>query len=228
MCWDRASTLIRRVVLGAAALLAAVMLGVFAFVLADSQASSRHEAEQRFLAQATIAAGLTKAIFSTINGPQLALATKRFGGARINPRALTELAHSSHLSYVYVTDADGRVLATSRAPALSGVARRGTLSPGITRALAGQPWLSDLVTSRGGNSLIQQTIPFPTRFGRRVEVLAYPAARLSAFLGSYLVGALPDKHRPRPRARWPRANHRELRSRGHDREIPVKPLLGHP
>jgi signal transduction histidine kinase len=181
-----------RVVLGAASLLAAVILGVFAFVLANSQASSRHEADQRFLAQATIAAGLTKAIFSTIDGPQLALATKRFGGARVNPHELTELAHSSHLSYASVTDADGRVLATSRAPARSGFARRGTLLPGFTRALEGQPWLSDLVTSRGGRFLIQQTIPFPTRFGRRVEVLAYPASHLSKFLGSYLVGALPD------------------------------------
>jgi signal transduction histidine kinase len=182
-----------RVVLGAAALLAAVMLGVFAFLLADSQASSRHEAEQRFLAQATIAAGLTKAIFSTINGPQLAVASKRFGAARIDPRSLTELAHSSDLSYAYVTNAEGRVLATSRGAALSGPARRGTRSLGITRALGGKPWFSDLVKSRrGGGYLIDEAIPFPTRFGRRVEVLGYPASHLSAFLGSYLVGALPD------------------------------------
>ena len=179
--------------LGAATLLAVVLLGVFGFVLANSQASSRHEAERRFLAQATIAAGLTRAIFSTINGPQLVHASEHFGAARIDPRSLTALANSSHLSYVYVTDADGRVLATSRGAARAGFARQPLRAPDITRALAGQPWLSNLMPSRGGRYLIQQTIPFPTRFGRRVEVLAYPASRLFRFLSSYLVGALPDK-----------------------------------
>jgi signal transduction histidine kinase len=180
-------------ILGAATLLAAVLLGVFAFILANSQANSRHEAEQRFLAQATIAAGLTKAIFSTIDAPQLAHASKRFAGARIDPRSLTELARSSHLSYLYVTDTDGRVLAASRAAAHENFARQAVPSRGITRAVAGQPWLSDLVTSRGGKYLIEQTIPFPTRFGRRVEVLVYPASQFFRFLSSYLVGALPDK-----------------------------------
>ena len=177
-----------RVVLLCAAAIVAVLLAVFGFVLARSQADSRHGAEQRFLAQATIAAGLTKAIFQTSDAPQVQAASVSFGGGRVDSAALTALARRSRLVYAYVTDARGRTLAGSVAAPAAGVDRPAV----VARALAGGPWFSDLVRGAKGGYLVAQAIPFATRFGRRVEVLAYPAALLSRFLGSYLRGALPD------------------------------------
>ena len=174
-----------------AAAIVAVLLGVFGYVLASSQATSRHEAEQRFQAQATIAAGLTKAIFSAIDSPQVQTAIRSFGSARIDPRALTALVKHSGVAYAYVAGDRGQVLAASAGARAAGARESGNLA--VARALGGTSWFSDLVRGSGGGYLVAQAIPFPTRFGRRVEVLAYPARLLSGFLGSYLGGALPDE-----------------------------------
>ena len=177
--------------MGVAVVIVAVLLGVFAYVLAESQATSRHEAERRFLAQATIAAGLTRAIFSASAAPEVQAASKTFGAATIDPRALTALAASSRLAYALIVGPDGRVLAASRGAPASGTP--GQASVAVRQGLRGRPWFSDLFRGSDGRYLVGQAIPFSTAFGRRVEVLAYPAAVLSGFLGSYLVGALPDK-----------------------------------
>ena len=177
--------------MGVAVVIVAVLLGVFAYVLAESQATSRHEAERRFLAQATIAAGLTRAIFSASAAPEVQAASKTFGAATIDPRALTALAASSRLAYALIVGPDGRVLAASRGAPASGTP--GQASAAVRQGLRGRPWFSDLFRGSDGRYLVGQAIPFSTAFGRRVEVLAYPAAVLSGFLGSYLVGALPDK-----------------------------------
>ena len=176
-----------------AAAIAAVLLGVFGYVLADSQATSRREAEQRFLAQATTAAGLTKAIFSTTVAPQVAAASKAFGGAAVDPHALDALVKRSRLEYGLISGSAGGVLAASpRAPALTD-RDQSPASAAVGQALRGNPWFSDLFRGPHGQYVIEQAIPFATRFGRRVEVLAYPATALSPFLSSYLLGALPDK-----------------------------------
>jgi signal transduction histidine kinase len=177
--------------MGVAVAIVAVLLGTFAYVLAESQATSRHEAERRFLAQATIAAGLTRAIFSTSAAPEVQAASKTYGAATIDPRSLTALAASSRLAYALIVGPDGRVLAASRGAGASGTL--GQASVAIQQGLRGRPWFSDLFRGTDGRYLVDQAIPFSTRFGRRVEVLAYPATVLSGFLSSYLVGALPDK-----------------------------------
>jgi hypothetical protein len=178
------------VVLAVAATIGAVLLGVFGYVLAQSQATSRDESQQRFLAQATIAAGLMKAIISTSDAPAVAAASKTFGAATVDPRTLDVLTKSSSLAYAYIASADGRVLAASPGMPSSS---SGAQSAAVAQALAGQPWFSDLFRGAHGRYLIEQAIPFATRFGKRVEVLAYPAAALSGVLSSILVGALPDK-----------------------------------
>jgi signal transduction histidine kinase len=182
-----------RVVVTVAAAIAAVLLGVFGYVLANSQSTSRHGAEQRFLAQATIAAGLTKAIFSTSDAPQIQAASKAYGAATIDPSTLTALAKRSGLAYVFIVASDGHILATSPGVPTSAFGTPGERSGAIQQALGGQAWFSDLFHALNNEFLIEQAIPFPTRFGRRVEVLAYPAALLYGFLSNYLVGALPDK-----------------------------------
>ena len=180
-----------RSVLILAAALAAVLLGVFGYVLADSQATSRHEAEQRFLAQATTAAGLTKAIFSATVAPQVAAAGKTFGGATVDPRVLDALVKRSRLGYAFIAGSTGRVLAASVGAPAPSARIQGRTRVAVEEALRGNPWFSDLFRGPGGQYVIEQAIPFTTRFGQRVEVLAYPAAALSPFLSSYLLAALP-------------------------------------
>ncbi len=180
-------------IVAAAAGIVVVLLGVFAYVLAQSQATSRHEAQQRFLAQATIAAGLTRAIFSATDAPEAQAATRSFGAAVVDPHSLTASAKRSNLAYAYVAGPGGRVLAASAGTPASALPVPGRPLPvAVRQALDGQPWLSDLLPEPSGRYLIEQAIPFPTSSGRRVEVLGYPAELLSGFLGSYLLGALPQ------------------------------------
>ena len=173
-----------------AAALAVILLGVFAEVLASSQARSKRDAQQRFLAQATIAAGLTKAIFSTSDAPQAAAAAKSFGTRDVDLQKLSALVSTSQGSYAYVTDQHGRVLAGTPGSPHSVSTSAVTA---LHRTLTGSAWFSNLFRAAGGRYLIEEAIPFKTRFGLRAEVLAYPAAALSGFLGSYLSGAIPDK-----------------------------------
>jgi signal transduction histidine kinase len=176
-----------------AASLVVVLLGVFAYVLASSQATSRHEAQQRFAGQATIAAALTEALFSTVDAPEARAAGGSYGSARITPGALAALVKRSQLAYAFIAGPGGQVLAASPGTPASALGAAGRESFAVRRALAGQPWLSDLLQGPNHAYLIEQAVPFSTSFGRRVEVLGYPAATLTGILSRYLVGAIPDK-----------------------------------
>jgi signal transduction histidine kinase len=181
------------VIVALAAVLIAALLGVFAYVLANSQATSRHEAQRRFGAQATIAAALTQAIFSAEDAPEAQAAASTFGAATISPQRIAAFAEHSHLAYAFVTDSTGRVLARSPGTPAAAVGAPGQAPVAVRRALTGQPWLSDLLQGTKGSYVIQQAIPFSTRYGRRAEIQGYPATLLTSFLSTYLVGALPDK-----------------------------------
>jgi signal transduction histidine kinase len=161
-------------------------------VLASSQARSRREAQQGFLAQATTAAALTKAILSAVGAPQAQVASRTFGSATVDQRALARLVKSSHIAYAFITGSRGGVLASSTGTPAAALGSSVRPSAAVRRALSGQPWLSDLFQDPRGGFVTQQAIPFPTRFGQRVEVLGYPVTLLSGFLSSYLVGALPN------------------------------------
>jgi signal transduction histidine kinase len=175
------------------AVLAAVLLAVFAWVIASSQSTSRDQAEHGLLAQATTAAGLTTAVFSVSDARQARLAAKNYGGATVNRVTLTALTKHGQLAYAYITNSDGRTLAASPGANRFASAEPGRSSIAIDHALQGRPWFSDLFRSARHRFLVEQAIPFPTKFGRRVEVMVYPARLLSGFLSSYLVSALPDK-----------------------------------
>ena len=123
---------------------AATLPGVFADVLANSQATSHDHAEQRFLAQATIAAGLTKARFSASDTPQVQEAGNTYGAATIDPRTLTALAKSASLAYAHVPGSGGRVLAAGIGIPPSAVDTPGRAPVAIRQTRWGQPWPSDL------------------------------------------------------------------------------------
>jgi signal transduction histidine kinase len=172
-----------------AAVLAVILLGVFAEFIASSQARSKDDAQKRFLAQATIAAGLTKAIFTTSDGPQAAAAAKSFGTRQIASAKLEKLL-AGGVSDAYVTDAQGRVLAgTAGSP--HGVSAAAVAA--LHQSPTGSAWFSDLYRGPGGKYFLEEAIPFETAFGMRAQVAGLPAAELAGFLGSYLAGAIPEK-----------------------------------
>jgi signal transduction histidine kinase len=179
-----------RGILAVAALLVVVLLAGFAYVATDSQARSREEAQRRFLAQATIAAGLTRAIFTATQTPEIEDATKLYGSAMPDSRALEATVARSHLAFAEILGPWEVVLA--RTPGATAPGTRAVVATAVRRAHDGTAWFSDLFRIGSGPLLIAEAIPFPTRYGRRVELLGFPAKAFSNFLSNYLDGALPD------------------------------------
>ena len=176
------------------ALLVLALLGAFTWVVFDSQAQSRREAERRFAAEAKISAELTAAIFTSTAGSSQAAAAKALGGRTVDERALTSMANRSRSRYVLLLGGDGKLLAASRGTPAAIRDRVATESRHIHDALAGRPALSDLVPAGGGRGgVIEWALPFKTPFGRRVEVSALDAGLIFDFLSGYLGGARSDK-----------------------------------
>jgi signal transduction histidine kinase len=182
-----------RIAVAAGAMLVAALLGVFAFVLATSQATSRREAEDRFGGQATIAAALIGAIFSATDQPEAQAAAASYGAATITSAAVAGLAHRSHLQFAVIAGSNGAVIAASPGTPASVRSASSATASAVQHAFASRAWLSALLVRPGVPEAIEQAISFQTRFGRRVEVLGYPARVLSAFFNGYLVGALPGR-----------------------------------
>jgi signal transduction histidine kinase len=169
--------------LGSAALVLA-LLGSFAYVIVDSQAESRREAERRFAVGATSAAELTTALFVTAAEGTQRNAAKAYGGRAPDENALAAQAKKSGWRYALIVGSDGKVLAAT--PGTPAAVRRAvSTAPHIRSALAGRPVLSDVRTAGKGRT-IEWALPFKTRFGRRVQVQGFNADLLSRFLGGYL------------------------------------------
>ena len=167
----------------------ASLLVVFAYVIASSQSTSRHEAQQRFQAQATIAAGLTDAIFSTLDDPAQLLAAKTLGG-KVTTAQLDRLARQSNDAYALVTAANGSVLVSSAAAPRAPLAKTPAVALALEKAEAGRVWYSDVYNGQRGMPLVAEMIPFPTASGQRIEVLGAPAGALFAFFSSFLKGSV--------------------------------------
>jgi signal transduction histidine kinase len=177
----------RRVVV-ACSILVLALLGVFAFVLASSQSISRHEAEQRFGAEATIAAGLTNAILATAESSAATAASRTLAGP-VSPAGLDRIASQSGWVYLLVTDGNGRTLAASAdAPAPTSTGS-GQAAVALRTAQAGRPWFSSVETGPGGTPLVVSAIPFATPSGRRIELVGDPVSALAGFFRTYLSSA---------------------------------------
>jgi signal transduction histidine kinase len=169
------------------------LLGTFTYVLLDSQAQSRREAEKRLGAEASISAGLTAAIFTTSAASGQAAASKAFGGRTVDERALTLAAQNSRQAYSLILDDRGRILAASRATPTIARDRIGAVPTHIRQALAGRSSFSDVLPARSGKgAIIEWASPFTTPFGRRVKVDALDAALIFQFLSGSLRGAARD------------------------------------
>lgn len=171
--------------LGGASLVALV-LGVFAYVILDSQAKDREEVENRFQDVARVSAAVTNGIFEISLAGTTRQAAEQFGTERVDLVELEAFAARGRLAYALVLDEDGKRLgATPNAPP------RGERSNAVETALeTGKPNFSD-VFGEGANAVIESAAPYPTQFGERVYVSATPLKTFSDFLGSFL-GDLPN------------------------------------
>ena len=172
---------IRALTLGGA-LLATLILGVFAYLLADSYSQDKEDVEKRFQDVAEVSGAVTNGIFQSAFQATQTQASEDFSGP-IDQSALNEFAAQGQSRYVAVYDANGRRLG----------ATRGAPQPGPAVDVAresGQPRLSDVMGS-GAEAVIEFAIPYETPSGRRIFVTGSPTKPFSDFLSASL-GQLPD------------------------------------
>ena len=171
---------LRPIFIGAATLLA-LLLGVFAYALANSQDQQRADLEQRFDDRATVAAAVNRSIFSLSTDQTRQTASAQFGGETVDPTALKRRLEQSQQPYALILTEDGEVLASA------GNAPDAVDPKLIQRALKSKTTeYSSIIEAPGGALVIEGATAFPTEFGVRVDVGAVSAALLGQFLNSFL------------------------------------------
>jgi hypothetical protein len=175
----------RTILLGGLAVLV-VVLGVFAYLIASTQAQARRDLERRFRDRAQISAAVAEGVFSAIGGTGAVspVLTK----ARPSQADLDRLARQSRNAYIVVRGPGGKVLAaTSHTPA----AARRALRPELRKALGGAGLgISNVIP--GKPPTVQFAIPFKGPDGPRVEIAASPIQAWDQFLGTFLA-RLPNR-----------------------------------
>ena len=171
---------LRALTLGGA-LIAALILGVFAYLLVDAHSDEKRDVEERFRDVAQVSAAVTNGIFQSAFQSTQMQAAEDFSSP-IDEAALARFAQEGQSQYVAVYDDRGRELgATPGAP-----------EPGPAVEVAretGQPRLSD-VTGSGSEASIEFAIPYETPSGRRIFVTGSPTQPFADFLAASL-GQLP-------------------------------------
>jgi hypothetical protein len=175
-------TRLRALTIGGA-ILAALILGVFAFLIADTQGQDKEEVENRFRDVAQVSAAVTNGIFEASFQGTRTQAVEDFSGP-IEEQALAEYQAQGEARYVAVYDENGRRLgATPDTPAPG---------PAVDTAReTGQPRLSD-VMGTGEDATIEFAIPYETPSGRRIFVSGSPTKPFADFLATSL-GDLPTE-----------------------------------
>jgi hypothetical protein len=159
------------------ALVAGLMLALFAYLLADAQSDDREEVENRFQDVAEVSAAVTNGIFQASFQSTQIRATEDFSGP-IEEQALAAFAQQGQSRYVAVVDDRGRRLG----------ATPGTPAPGPAVDIAresGQPRLSD-VMGTGEEATVEFAIPYETPSGRRIFVQGTPTQAFADFLATSL------------------------------------------
>jgi hypothetical protein len=165
------------------ALLAALILGVFAYLIADSQNQDKEDVENRFHDVASVSGAVTNGIFRSAFQSTATQAADSFSGSIETP-ALSAFAERGQSKYAAVYDDRGRRLG----------ATRGAPAPGPAVDIArksGQPRLSDVMGTDKA-AVIEFAIPYETPTGRRIFVTGSPTQPFADFLGTSL-GNLPTE-----------------------------------
>jgi signal transduction histidine kinase len=160
-------------------LMALLMLGVGAWVLADSQSRDREQLRNRYSQGAVVAASLIDALFQSATQTQAQVLAQQFGGA-VTTQALDAYNQRSQTIYTAILDGTGAVVAkSSGAPAQPGSAvleAAEQTKQGFT--------VSDEVDV-GGTPAVESAFRFPiSKDGKqsRYIVSASPLKFFSAFL----------------------------------------------
>ena len=175
-------TRLRTITIGAGLLLALV-LGVLAYLLADSQSEDREDARGRFDDVATVASSVTNGIFQSARQAAERTAATQLGGT-VTDATVEQLAAQNQLVYLVVLDESGRRLAAS-------TAAPNETGPEVDAALdTGEAQLSNLLR-RDGRGVVEWAIPYEGESGGRIYVQASPASAFEDFLERSL-GDLPS------------------------------------
>ena len=165
------------------ALLAALILGVFAYLIAEGQSQDREDVESRFRQVAQVSGNVTDGIFQSAFQSTQTQAAEDFSGP-VEQSALEQFAQQGQARYVAIyDDRGGRLGATSAAP---------PPGPAVeTAQKSGKPRLSD-VMGTGKEATIEFAIPYETPSGRRIFVTGSPTQPFADFLATSL-GNLPTE-----------------------------------
>jgi hypothetical protein len=171
-----------RTITAGAALLAALVLGVLAYLLANSQSQDREDVRERFDDIATVSSSVTNGIFQAARQGAEQQSAARFG-AEVTDADLAQSVAQGQLVYAAILDARGRRLAAAgNLPDKFGPATDTALETGKAR-------LSDLM-QLDDKGVIEWAIPYPAQAGQRVYVQGSPASAFEDFLKRSL-GGLP-------------------------------------
>ena len=168
---------LRAITIGGA-LLAALVLAVFAYLIAESQSDERENVQQRFRDVAQVSAAVTDGIFqAALQGAQQQAATN-FAGP-VEESALTEYVSRGQLLYAAILDENGRrIAATEDAPPSNG--------PAVDFALDNREARFSDVMGEGKAAGVEWAIPYETPEGRRILVQGSPASAFEDFLTASL------------------------------------------
>jgi diguanylate cyclase (GGDEF)-like protein len=168
--------------------IAAILIGGLGYDLVQTQSQSRAGVEADFARRAQLTANLTSAALSSVGGDP-ADERRQFGGAVGGlEQALRAAQAQDNTPAEALLDARGRLLAAVPSSILtSGDAL--ALDPDVRRALRGGVTLSN-VDFWGPTRLpvLLTSVPFDTRFGRRILVAVVPAHEI-AVASSYIASA---------------------------------------
>jgi hypothetical protein len=167
-----------------AAVLVLVLLGLFLYGLLDSRSQARSDLEKRFDDRAQVSAALVRAIFGVSESATIPLASKQFGGDRIDSKAIADLVKQNQWKYAEILDESGKRLAAG-----PGVVPDNSKDAHVQGALAtGKAVLSDLqVEPSGKGGVVEWAVPFPAKDGgRRVEVVGFNEKLIASFLNTFL------------------------------------------
>ena len=172
---------LRAITIGGA-LLAALLLAVFAYLIAESQSDERENVKQRFRDVAKVSAAVTDGIFQSALVSRQQQAATNFAGP-VERLALEEYARDQQLDYAAVLDGEGRrIAATADAPP------RGAA---VVFAIQNREARFSDVMGTGESAVVEWAIPYETPTGRRVLVQGSPTSAFEEFLTASL-GRVPD------------------------------------
>jgi hypothetical protein len=165
-----------------ASVLLALLLGVLAYALANSQHQQRKDINRRFEDRARVAATVNESLFSLVSTTVKPTDAKTFGGQTVDANALEQRTAVQQQFYAAILSATGQVLAKAgNVPA--NLASHATVKEALRSRTA---VYSSLMNGPGGTVAIESAVAFPTKYGVRLDVSLGRADALAQFLNSFL------------------------------------------